>query len=197
MGSGSSPRGYPSINGDRLATRTSYSVGMATNGRRLLQESELSAFLYQEQRRAERNRKAFVLILIKIEALTTSKRIDRSLHALRPLLSVSIRATDVFGWYENGSSIAVVFTEVPLEKRETVSELLLAKVSTIIRTCIDRPSASSIPLAIQVLEPELRRDNFDPAAEPAGQTNWPSRKQEEKPISEKLLRRLWRTEPIT
>ena len=197
MGSGLSPKRHPSSYCDTVAAKSSHSFGIPINGRDLLRESELSAFLYQEQRRTERNRKTFVLILIKIEALTTSKTIDRSLQALRSQLSVSIRATDVVGWYENGSSIAVVFTEVPLEKRETVSELLLAKVITIIRTCIDRLSASSIPLAIQVLEPELRKDNFDTAAKPAGQTDWTSRKQEERAISEKLPRRFWRPEPIT
>jgi len=68
--------------------------------------------LHLEQRRTERSRRPFVLVLLEVGSLLKAGQKLAVCERIAEVLSISIRETDIRGWYEKGSAIGVIFTEV-------------------------------------------------------------------------------------
>jgi exopolysaccharide biosynthesis polyprenyl glycosylphosphotransferase len=64
-----------------------------------------------ECKRTERSRRAFVLMILDVEPLLQAAKNGRALPKLVGVLQ-SVRDTDIKGWYKNGASIGVIFTEI-------------------------------------------------------------------------------------
>src|SRR5215469_2860835 len=72
----------------------------------VLQEDAFHAILAYERRRAERS--------------DGTARLER----LTPLISGAIRETDVIGWYEQGVTLGVIFTQLSATGKDPVTEVL-------------------------------------------------------------------------
>jgi GGDEF domain-containing protein len=70
-------------------------------------------------------------MLLDAEGLRESGSEDgnKMLGRLISMLSVSTRETDLVGWYETGQALGVLFTEVSPEKRESIAQVLRAKIT--------------------------------------------------------------------
>jgi len=99
----------------------------------MLPQTPFLRTLARERKRTERSQRSFVLMLLKSVRFfrgTHSKQVyDRLLSAL----SSGTRETDVLGWYEAGSVIGVIFTEVGLQPRDVVVETLSKKFEAVLR----------------------------------------------------------------
>src|ERR1700691_2812434 len=84
----------------------------ANMGSEFLTVDAFIARLHLEQRRTERSRRPFVLMLLESETLFKSNHKSVVCQQVLRALSSSLRETDVKGWYENGSSIGIIFTEI-------------------------------------------------------------------------------------
>jgi hypothetical protein len=86
-----------------------------------------------EQRRAERSGRPFALMLLHMD--DSKSAIDNArLTKLFDLLSRSTRDTDVKGWYDDGSTIGVIFTEIGSVSTPSLAEVLSAKLASALRT---------------------------------------------------------------
>lgn len=137
-----------------VAPKPSLLTELAKHRQELLDSEGLSAFLKVEQRRAERSGKAFVVLLVNVEALRAGSRGDLKVGGLAAALSSAIRDTDVIGWYQNDSVIGIVFTEIALENREKVSLLLLTKIASVIREALGVQGSAAVYQSISFLEPD-------------------------------------------
>lgn len=92
----------------------------------LLDERDFSRALHTEQRRTERSERRFVLALINVETLLKTG-CSATRQAVVEALAKSIRVTDIAGWYRNGRSIGIVFTEIGDDNGKTVAKALISK----------------------------------------------------------------------
>src|SRR5580692_8527047 len=84
--------------------------------------------LQMEQRRTERSRRPFVLMLLESETLFKPSHQPDACRQVLSVLSSSLRETDVKGWYENGSSIGIIFTEIGSTYDKALGSQLVIKV---------------------------------------------------------------------
>lgn len=78
---------------------------------RLVPQEQFRRTIYLEQKRTERSRRHFVLMLVSCEDLTPPNQ-SGALAKIHQILVATTRETDTIGWYNEGSSLGVIFTEL-------------------------------------------------------------------------------------
>src|SRR3989337_1713828 len=78
----------------------------------VLSQEPFLRILCLEQKRTERSRRRFVLMLLESTSLLTRGSKKDTLERILDTLSKSTRQTDVIGWYKEGSVIGTIFTEI-------------------------------------------------------------------------------------
>jgi lipopolysaccharide/colanic/teichoic acid biosynthesis glycosyltransferase len=106
-------------------------AGANTDSSFLTQEA-FSARLRMEQMRTERSRRPFVLMLLESEALFKSNRKAEIYRQVLSVLLSSLRETDVKGWYEKGSSIGIIFTEIGSTDGGKIGLTLVTKIRSLL-----------------------------------------------------------------
>ena len=116
----------------------------------LLQEDTFHTMLTLERRRAERSRKPFVLMLLDAHALFTKRVPEKLLRQLINSISTSTRETDLVGWYKHGGVVGVIFTEVNLNEKTPITQLLLTKIVKSLHHHLDLQLASKVVVTLHL-----------------------------------------------
>jgi lipopolysaccharide/colanic/teichoic acid biosynthesis glycosyltransferase len=125
-------------------------IGHVPAGREaILQEETFHALLTLERRRADRSRKPFVLMLLESYAPNTNGGGNFS-DRFCSVITASTRETDLIGWYETGRILAVIFTELNLEEKAPIAELLRSKVEIALRNNLGVKLASKIVITTHI-----------------------------------------------
>lgn len=103
-----------------------------------------------ERRRAERSRKPFVLMLMNCRAATTDGHGSDLVDRVMSIVCEATRETDLVGWYESGSVLAVIFTEVSLEGTSPVTQVLDSKITNILRNRLEPKAASKVDITFHL-----------------------------------------------
>lgn len=78
----------------------------------LAREDSFLQMLCLERKRAERSAKRFLLMLLDAESLFQGPQLEKILPKVVSALGVSMRETDVAGWYKGDSILGVIFSEI-------------------------------------------------------------------------------------
>lgn len=103
-----------------------------------------------EQKRTERSRRRFVLMLLESTSLLTRGDKKDTLERILDTLSKSTRQTDVIGWYKNGSIIGTIFTEIGSEEGHSVAKALLTKFTSALASTLSIEQINQITLSFHV-----------------------------------------------
>lgn len=98
---------------------------MSAHDETALPKSVFDSMLTLELQRAERSRKPFVLMLLD------AHREKSAAGYLRQVVDVVLdtkRETDLVGWYREGATLGVIFTEVNMDASRSVTDTLHSKV---------------------------------------------------------------------
>lgn len=106
--------------------------------------------LHVEQMRTERSRRPFVFMLLRSGTLLSQEQKGGLDRKILSLLSKSIRETDVRGWYEKGSGIGVIFTEIGSADGRSVGSALVAKIRDLLASELSALQMSQIHLSFYV-----------------------------------------------
>jgi lipopolysaccharide/colanic/teichoic acid biosynthesis glycosyltransferase len=131
----------------------------------ILQVETFHAMLAHERRRAERSRKPFVLMLLESDATHKNRDGAINLERVTAILSDMTRETDLIGWYEDGRVLAVIFTEINLEDKTPITELLRSKVLTALRDHLGPKLASSLVVTLHLYPESWDKDHPDRVAD--------------------------------
>ncbi len=129
-----------------------------------------------ERKRTERSHRRFVLMLLESSGLLRTANNEEAFKKVVYSLSRSTRETDIKGWYEDGSVIGVIFTEIGLVEGKSVANALLTKVNNALCSTLSIEQINEIRISFHVypessddqgrngpsdstLYPELRRKN--------------------------------------
>ena len=125
-------------------------MGGASRLKDLLHVDTFHTMLTLERRRAERSRKPFVLMLLDAQALFTNGVSDKLLRQLTNAVSSSTRETDLVGWYKQGGVVGVIFTEVNLDEKTPITQLLLTKIVKSLHSHLDLQLASKVIVTLHL-----------------------------------------------
>ena len=96
-------------------------------------EKVFQNILYIERKRTERSEKPFLLTLITARKIMPSDSYPTILDEIVSILLSSKRETDICGWYEHGSQIGMIFTDIDTidtqEAREAISSKIRRKLT--------------------------------------------------------------------
>jgi len=110
-----------------------------------------------ERRRAERSRKPFVLMLLDFRAANTNGHGLALIERTTSILCGATRETDLIGWYETGSVLAVIFTEVKPGGDSPVTEILRSKITSALQEKLEPKLASKLHITLHLF-PETWED---------------------------------------
>src|SRR5215510_214612 len=134
-------------NGNSHAVQTS--VPGQSDG--ILSQELFARTLYVERKRTERSGKGFVLMLLESTKLLKPQDRYQALEEVLLVLAQHSRETDTIGWYNEGSTIGVIFTELGVEKDpQSVANLLLSKVTTALTCALNVTQMGQIRLSVHV-----------------------------------------------
>src|SRR5579872_5873492 len=106
--------------------------------------------LHLEQRRTERSRRPFVLMLLEVGSLLKAGQNLTVCESIAEVLSNSIRDTDIRGWYEKGSAIGVIFTEVDSGDGTSIGNALVTKIRRLLSSKLTAHQVGQITLSFYV-----------------------------------------------
>jgi exopolysaccharide biosynthesis polyprenyl glycosylphosphotransferase len=93
----------------------------------VLSEEAFLKILCLERKRTERSGRRFVLMLLASEVLRRAGRDHEAMRKVLGPLVRSTRQTDITGWYQEGSVVGVIFTEIGESDGKRVAQALLGK----------------------------------------------------------------------
>lgn len=112
-----------------LPTKTARTRSKAQRwGTGILEEHHFLHMLCLERKRTERSGKPFMLMILSGARLFQSASGEETIRNIMCAVSASTRETDTLGWYEYGTTLAVLFTEIG--SPEANAELIIGKVTT-------------------------------------------------------------------
>ncbi len=116
----------------------------------VLAQEHFLKMLSLEQKRTERSRRRFVLMLLESNGLLARGDKKNTLEQILDALVRSTRQTDVIGWYKQGSIIGTIFTEIGSEEGHSVAKALLTKFTGALASTLSIEQINQISLSFHV-----------------------------------------------
>ncbi len=132
----------PNVNG------VSPVIGFSTS--ELIAQESFMKTLHLEQKRTERSRRRFVLMLLASRSLLMARGKRGPFEKVLCALSHSTRETDAKGWYRDGSVVGVIFTEIAPAEGRSVANALLTKISAALSDTLSSEEIKQISLSCHI-----------------------------------------------
>jgi len=116
----------------------------------LFAQGQFLKLLQLEQLRAERSGRRFVLMLVESKNLLASSDSKNVIRELLRGLRAATRATDVSGWYNDGTTIGTIFTEIGDADGKLVTKALLTKVTSLLAESLSIEQINQIHISFHV-----------------------------------------------
>ena len=129
------------------------------SGLKLVPEDSFTKVLSIERKRSERSRQRFVLMLMHISELLEAEEGEVILGAIIRVLSMSIRETDLPGWYKENGVIGVICTEIGSGSIDSIISALSCRLSTAMRNNLHLEQMNMIHVSFHVFPDDLDLKN--------------------------------------
>jgi GGDEF domain-containing protein len=124
---------------------------LPANREGVLKEDAFHVILTLERRRARRSGNPFVLMLLDSRAAHKNGSGATFIERFTSIVSVATRETDIVGWYEKGTILAVIFTEINPDQMGPITEILQSKIVSALQVNLDHKFASNLVVSVQVV----------------------------------------------
>lgn len=121
----------------------------------LISEELFTKLLSLERKRSERSRKRFVLMLVDAGELLRTDRREVALEQMTAALSLSIRETDIRGWYREDSVVGVILTEFGSADMRSALDTVFCKVNSALRANLGTGQMNEIHISFHVFPDDL------------------------------------------
>lgn len=116
----------------------------------VLSEVAFHRVISVERKRTERSRKAFLLMLLDLDAFPTAQIQELILPKLVSVLRSSIRETDSFGWYQSNTVLGVIFTDIDKKSAKLAVQTFLTRISEMLRTELSADHFQNIAISFHI-----------------------------------------------
>jgi lipopolysaccharide/colanic/teichoic acid biosynthesis glycosyltransferase len=128
-------------------------------------EETFHRMLTLERRRAERSRKPFVLMLLDAQGVLEHRNGLAFVERFTSAACDATRETDLVGWYKDGAILAVIFTEVSMDGKHPITEVLQAKVVKVLRDRLGHKIVSNLAVTTHLFPESWDKDDPDRIAD--------------------------------
>src|SRR5436309_13091285 len=117
------------------------------------EEALFNRLLSWECRRCERTGTPFALMLLGLNKLKDILS-PSAMRAITSSLGVTMRETDVMGWYENASVIGIILTTLNGTERYIVESAVVRRVRTVLAESLNEDQLGAISISFQIFPDE-------------------------------------------
>jgi lipopolysaccharide/colanic/teichoic acid biosynthesis glycosyltransferase len=132
---------------------------------RILDQEAFLKMLTIEQKRTERSRRRFVLMLLESSGLLHN-RADGAFDQVLEALAHSVREIDIVGWYEELEVLGVIFTEIGTADGKSVVRALLTRVNNALSSVLRIEEINQIRLSFHVFPEDWDQPGDGPLSGP-------------------------------
>jgi exopolysaccharide biosynthesis polyprenyl glycosylphosphotransferase len=145
-------------------TRSSSGLFVATRepGLELLSQEAFRRAIYVEQKRTERSRRKFALMLASCSEPATSRR-HQTLTQLLNALAGATRETDIIGWYEESTTLGIIFTEIgePDAEAKSVQQSISSRITGLFRDALESEQFAQLHISFHVFPDDWTEGGSD------------------------------------
>lgn len=124
----------------------------------VLSEESFHGMISLERKRTERSRRPFLLMLLDVSGVLASDTHGKKVGDILSALSLSIRETDISGWYKNDSVVGLVFNEIGAGPRKSIVSTMLARVNGILYSALTFEEFNRISISHHIFPEEWDHD---------------------------------------
>lgn len=106
---------------------------LALGEREVLGEDSFKRMIALERKRSERSHEPFLLMLVDVLENSDSPTAHKVLDRMVSVLTNASRDTDILGWYREGATLGVMFTELLTSDKNLIVTTILGRVRSLIR----------------------------------------------------------------
>ncbi len=121
----------------------------------LVSEELFRRVLTIERKRSERSRQRFVLMLLHVGRVLDTTRGEVVLEGITEALSNAARETDLHGWYEDGSVIGVICTEIGRGDLASILSALNSRMGAALQSRLRQDQIESIHITFHVFPDDM------------------------------------------
>ncbi len=133
--------------------------------REALSESAFQRSIALERKRTERSQKPFLLMLLRADERANG-RSAQLLGSLVNILLEHTREIDIVGWYEEGTAVGVLFTELLASDKASIFNTMLIRVSDILKGRLTFEQFNQITISFHFFPDSWNDDSNQPPANP-------------------------------
>src|SRR5215204_1733826 len=116
---------------------------------KIADESLFKRLLVMERRRAERTGSRFALMLVDMEELGSTLKVQ-AMEGVGQAIAAAMRETDVTGWYKNSSVLGVILTTLNGACRQTLESVVVERTRTALTSQAAAASADHIWISCHI-----------------------------------------------
>lgn len=133
----------------------------------VLNEESFKRMIAIERKRTERSAEPFLLMLLEAGHHQTPEKMGRALDNIMAALLLSIRETDVIGWYKDRMTVGVVFTGLPGTDKDSILSTILSRVTATLQEELTYEQFSQISFSFHFFPDDWDHDNAAGPSNPA------------------------------
>ncbi|HEU0050116.1 MAG TPA: sugar transferase, partial [Nitrososphaera sp.] len=125
----------------------------------IMEEHHFLRMLCLERKRTERSGNAFMLMLLSGPRVFQSAEGERAIRQIVNAVSLATRETDTIGWYEYGSTVAVLFPEIGQPEN---TSLIIGRVTSALQNALRLEQFDALNIVFRIFpNQEVEPDDED------------------------------------
>jgi lipopolysaccharide/colanic/teichoic acid biosynthesis glycosyltransferase len=153
---------------ERKAKLTDPLLGyLSTGPHEILNDGTFRRMIAVERKRTERSGEPFLLMLLEGGNHQSLDKNEKALLHILSVLPVSIRETDIIGWYKDRATVGVMFTGLARKDKSSILSVILSKVSTTLRNQLTADQFDQVSISFHFFPDDWDHDNSGRPSNPA------------------------------
>lgn len=140
---------------------------LSTGAHEVLNEWTFKRMIAVERKRTERSGEPFLLMLLETGNQQSLERNEKALVNILSVLPLSIRDTDIIGWYKDRTTVGVMFTGLARKDKGSILSVILNKVSTTLRDQLNPDQFNQVSISFHFFPDDWDHDNRGRPSNPA------------------------------
>jgi lipopolysaccharide/colanic/teichoic acid biosynthesis glycosyltransferase len=139
---------------------------LSTGIHEVLNEGTFKRMIAVERKRTERSGEPFLLMLLEVGNLQSSEKNEKALNSILSVLPLSIRDTDIIGWYKDRTTVGVMFTGLARKDKSSILSVILSKVSATLRGQLTSDQFDQVSISFHFFPDDWDHDNRERPSNP-------------------------------
>jgi lipopolysaccharide/colanic/teichoic acid biosynthesis glycosyltransferase len=153
---------------DKISKSADPLLGCVSTGtHEVLNEGTLKRMIAVERKRTERSGEPFLLMLLEAGNPQSLEKNEKALNNILSVLPLSIRDTDIIGWYKDRTTVGVIFTGLARKDQSSILSVILSKVSTTLRDQLTPDQFNQVSISFHFFPDDWDHDHRGRPSNPA------------------------------